>query len=251
MVDDAITSPENSCYWFKLATLFLFWLYYPRTSGALLIDEYWTQRFIAPYVRPLEKKMLQVIKNIYNTLVNASHLYMMWIFFLILPARFKRFVAVAVGTVYPFVASVGAISTEDFEDDSYWLTYWSCYGILFLLMNFFETWLGKLPGFYSLIIFSEAYLMLPMFGGADKIFRDILVPLCRLDEMLLLRDAYLVQKRVYDKLKPERASIVRSAISSFFTSSNVQTNEAGLISAYEKMSTSSASGEPTETTSLV
>ena len=134
-VDDVIASPEISCYWLKSATFFLFWLYYPRTSGALLIDERFTQRFIVPRVRPLEKKMFNFINNIVNTLVNAIHLYLLWIFFMFLPSGLKRLVAVAVGTVYPFVASVQAITTDEFEDDAYWLIYWSCYGILFLLMD--------------------------------------------------------------------------------------------------------------------
>ena len=100
---------------------------------------------------------------------------------------------------------------------------------------FSETWLGRIPGFYSLVIFSEVYLMLPMFGGADKVFRNILVPLSGLEEMLLLRDAYLVRKRIYAKLKPERVSIVRSAISRFFTSSEVHTDKEGLILAYNEI----------------
>ena len=49
-----------------------------------------------------------------------------------------------------------------------------------------ESWMGWIPGFYSLIIFSSIYLMLPMFQGADKVFRKILVPLAGLDEMLML-----------------------------------------------------------------
>jgi hypothetical protein len=53
-----------------------------------------------------------------------------------LPNGIKRIVAVAAGTVYPFFSSVHAITTEEFEDDAYWLTYWSCYGILFMGMDF-------------------------------------------------------------------------------------------------------------------
>ena len=80
-------------------------------------------------------------------------------------------VAILVGTVYPFVCSVTAAATEEIDDDTYWLTYWAVYGCLFLIMDFLETWIGWIPGFYTLIIFSTVYLMLPMFRGADKVFR--------------------------------------------------------------------------------
>ena len=103
-----------------------------------------------------------------------------------------------IGTVYPFVCSVTATATEEIEDDTYWLTYWAgmylqrqhpdskmhcyltsilAYGVLFLIMDTLETFVGWLPGFYSLVIFTTVYLMLPMFRGADKVFRKILVPL--------------------------------------------------------------------------
>ena len=131
-------------------------------------------------------------------LTNAAHLYFVWIIFMFLPVGVKRTCAIAIGTVYPFVCSVTATATEEIEDDTYWLTYWAgmylqrqhpdskmhcyltsilAYGVLFLIMDTLETFVGWLPGFYSLIIFTTVYLMLPMFRGADKVFRKILVPL--------------------------------------------------------------------------
>ena len=71
-----------------------------------------------------------------------------------LPAGLKRIIAILIGTVYPWVSSVTAAATDEVEDDTYWLTYWSCYGVLFLLMEVLETYLGWLPGFYTLIIFT-------------------------------------------------------------------------------------------------
>jgi hypothetical protein len=65
----------------------------------------------------------------------------------------------------------------------YWLTYWAVYGCLFVIMDLSEKVLGRIPGFYTLIIFSTIYLMLPMFRGADKVFRKILVPLAGLQEV--------------------------------------------------------------------
>jgi hypothetical protein len=50
-------------------------------------------------------------------------------------------------------------------------------------MDLSEKVLGRIPGFYTLIIFATIYLMLPMFRGADKVFRKILVPLAGLQEV--------------------------------------------------------------------
>lgn len=58
--------------------------------------------------------------------------------------------------------------------------------------------------------------MLPMMGGADKVFRKILVPLAGLKEMLLLRDAISVKKTMLRDLDPERARAVRKAIAKFY-----------------------------------
>ena len=45
------------------------------------------------------------------------------------------------------------------------------------MMDTLETFVGWVPGFYTLAIFTTVCLMLPMFRGADKVFRKILVPL--------------------------------------------------------------------------
>lgn len=134
-VDNILPSPEADVYWYKVITFFYFWLYYPRTNGSLLIDESITQKYLAPKMRPFQAKMTNAISDILQLSVNVTHLYLVWIFFLFLPAGLKRIVAIAVGSVYPFFSSVNAITTEEFEDDAYWLTYWACYGILFILMD--------------------------------------------------------------------------------------------------------------------
>lgn len=123
-------------YWYKIGTFFIFWLYFPPTQGSLLIDEKFTQKYLAPRIRPLVATLDTFIDNLLKIFTNVTHLYLVCFFFLLLPEGLKRLVAVAVGTVYPFVSSVNAIATEEFEDDAYWLTYWSCYGILFMAMNF-------------------------------------------------------------------------------------------------------------------
>lgn len=109
--------------------------------------------------------MNNVISGLVMTVVNASHLWFLWIFFVVLPKGLKRFVTIGIGTVFPLMASVTAVSTDDKADDTFWLTYWSCYGLLFLAMDVTETWLGAIWGFYTIVICSTVYLMLPMTQG--------------------------------------------------------------------------------------
>lgn len=154
---------ENSAvYWYEVSAFFFVWLYYPLTNGAFLVYEHVTKPYIGPRVKPLATKMTNALTALYQTFMNAAHLWVVWIIFMFLPAGLKRIVAVAVGTVYPEVSSIVAASTEEVADDTYWLTYWSVYGCLFLIMEVLETFMGWIPGFYTLIILSTVYLMLPM-----------------------------------------------------------------------------------------
>ena len=65
------------------------------------------------------------------------------------------------------------------EHPQYWLTYWSCFGILFLITDFIENFIGFIPGFYTLTIAATVYLMLPLFRGADTVSRRLLISCCR------------------------------------------------------------------------
>ena len=169
-VDD-LMSDTTVVYWYG-ATFFVYiWLFYPKTDGAALIYETITFPFIAPKVRPLADKMSNMLTYFYQTMVNAVHLWIIWIIFMFLPAGLKRLIAVLVGTVYPLISSITAASTEEVEDDTYWLTYWSVYGCLFLIMELLETWIGWVPGFYTLVILAEIYLMLPMMQVSKKCMR--------------------------------------------------------------------------------
>jgi len=256
-VDNAVDNDEFDVMWYKITTFIYFWLYFPRTSGAVIIDERLTQKYLAPSLAPMANSMSKMLDAIVKSFVNAVHLYIIWIFFMFLPRGLKRMAAVAVGTIYPFAGSVTAISTEEFEDDAFWLTYWSCYGILFIAMDFLEKWLGWIPGFYTVIILSEVYLMLPMFGGAEKIFRKILVPVFGLTELLMVRDAFLVKKNLLRDLPPERAHLVRKTIADFFTEEAQDKNkESDMLAALGFVKPKSAKKkdddkEASETTNLV
>lgn len=124
---------------------------------------------------------------------------------------------------------------------------------LFRLHTSRETWLGWIPGFYTLVILAEAYLMLPMFGGADKVFRKVLVPLFGLQEILMVRDAFLVKKHLVKDLPPERAAVVRKTIANFFSEDEKHNNaESDLQSHFGFLKrTKKKEEQPTETSSLV
>jgi hypothetical protein len=79
-----------------------------------------------------------------------------------------------------------------------------------------ENFLGFIPGFYTLAIAATIYLMLPLFRGADTVFRSILVPLAGLQELLVRRDAEEVKRKALADIPPERRSIVMKAIAESF-----------------------------------
>mmetsp|Transcript_13252 Transcript_13252/g.32343 ORF Transcript_13252/g.32343 Transcript_13252/m.32343 type:complete len:439 (-) Transcript_13252:87-1403(-) len=217
------TSSGNSdavVYWYEAMFTMFLWLYFPFTNGATLIYENITKPLLTPIATSASRQMNNYIVAIYHGMVNAAHLWVLWFVFMFLPSGLKRVVAIGIGTIYPFTASVAAAATPEVDDDTYWLTYWSCYGCLFLIMDILEVWLGWIPGFYTLVIFATVYLMLPMFEGADKIFRKILVPLAGLQELLMLRDAIQIKKSMLKDLDPERQRVVRKAIAKFFADNN-------------------------------
>lgn len=134
-VDDVIHSYKNEEIWYEVMTFLFFWMYFPKTKGAQVIFEGVIEPYLGPYLQPIKDKISNVAVYVYQTLINAVHLWILWVVFLILPSGLKRFVSIAVGTVFPFVSSVIAVSTEEKDDDTYWLTYWACYGCLFLAMD--------------------------------------------------------------------------------------------------------------------
>lgn len=117
-VDDVIDAEKANDVWLG-SLLFLFlWLYFPLTCGAKLVYEKVTEPILGPRLKPMHAHMNNFILATYQMLANATHLYAVWIVFMFLPAGLKRIVAIAIGTVYPFVSSVTAAATEDVEDDT-------------------------------------------------------------------------------------------------------------------------------------
>ena len=120
------------------------------------------------------------------------------------------------------MASTVVVATEDEVEETFWLTYWSCFGILFLVMDWAEELLGSIPGFYSLCLVATVYLMLPLFRGADEVFRNILVPIAGQRDQLLIRDAHILHKEMVRQVPAERIDSVRAATIAAFMSTALQ-----------------------------
>jgi hypothetical protein len=195
--------PQGGEHWYEFEFFFTLWLLLPFTDGASLIYHTFTEPYIAPTCQGLKKKCEGYMTMIL-AVVNSSYMYLLWFTFMSLPEEARRFVAVAVGTIYPMIASTVALTTNTGDkagfDDTYWLTYWACFSILFLAMDYLENFVGSIPGFYSLILMATVYLFLPMFNGAEAVFRNVLVPLSGQYENMLLHDAYLVRLGMEKKI---------------------------------------------------
>ena len=58
--------------------------------------------------------------------------------------------------------------------------------------------------------------MLPLFRGADQVFRGILVPFAGLEEELLRRDAEELKRVALATLSPERKKLLMKSIAASF-----------------------------------
>jgi hypothetical protein len=216
-VDDAIDDEYAKGVWLGSLLFTFFWLYFPLTCGALLVYDGITEPFLGPRVQHVQNEITTFILYA-QSVANALHIYLVWLFFMILPTESKRVVAITIGTVYPVLSSITATAGNRIEDITYWLTYWAAYGCLFVIMDLIEHWIGQSTMLYTFVILITVYLMLPMFRGAEKVFRNILVPLAGLKEMLMLRDAYQIKKQMLKDLDPERAKLVGKSIAYIFGS---------------------------------
>lgn len=181
------------------------WLILPFTDGAAVFYEMVTKPYIVPIVAPIAKAAEGWLTTLALTIVNASHAWFVAFFFMALPTVLKRFAVIATGTAYPVAATIVVIATEnDGIADDKWLTYWSCFSLLYLGMLSAERYIGKVPGLYTLCLACVLYLMLPIFEGSDAVFRSILVPLFRQREALLLKDAAKLARNMVLQLPADR-----------------------------------------------
>ncbi len=109
-----------------------------------------------------------------------------------------------------------AASTGDTIAEDKWLTYWSCFSVVTLVMTLVERTAGAPLGLYTACLGITLYLMLPMFNGADVVFRNVLVPLAGQREALLLKDAKMLAKNMVKQLPASRHGEAGEAIAEAF-----------------------------------
>ena len=83
-------------------------------------------------------------------------------------------------------------------------------------MTLVERTAGSPLGLYTACLASTLYLMLPMFNGADVIFRNVLVPIAGQREALLLKDAKTLAKSMIKQLPASRHGEAGEAIAEAF-----------------------------------
>ncbi|KAI2492696.1 hypothetical protein MHU86_21844 [Fragilaria crotonensis] len=206
-------------HWYEIEFFVTLWFVLPWTDGSCLLYDQVTVPFLAPTYRKLKVLMDGRIQMLL-VIVNSWYLWVLWITFMTLPEEARRFVTVAAGTVYPVIASTVCItnssSSKPDHEETFWLTYWCCFSILFIIMDYLETFIGSIPGFYSICLCATVYLFLPMFRGAESVFRNVLVPLTGQYENMLLRDALLVRREMERCVKKGRIRDLRAKVAEMF-----------------------------------
>eukprot|EP00543_Licmophora_paradoxa_P007492 CAMPEP_0202449048 /NCGR_PEP_ID=MMETSP1360-20130828/7823_1 /ASSEMBLY_ACC=CAM_ASM_000848 /TAXON_ID=515479 /ORGANISM="Licmophora paradoxa, Strain CCMP2313" /LENGTH=359 /DNA_ID=CAMNT_0049066859 /DNA_START=32 /DNA_END=1111 /DNA_ORIENTATION=+ len=186
--------PFAADHWYQFEFFTTLWFLLPWTDGSTLLYDVVTEPFLSPVLTRIKKAMDGKIEMLL-AVVNSGYMWILWSTFLTLPEEARRFVVIAVGTVYPIIASTVSIAAKT-EEETFWLTYWSTFSVLFILMDYLETWVGSIRGFYSICLCATVYLFLPMFRGADVVFRRVLVPVTGQYENMLIRDTELVRRQM-------------------------------------------------------
>jgi len=225
-------------HWNMFEFFFYLWLILPWTDGASIFFDFIMAPLVAPLIQPIVAKMDGFINKLIAAAMNAAHLSVVWIVFEFLDPSLKRVIWIALATIFPLLSSTVSVTTLEGGDDTYWLTYWSCFGILFLITDFIENFIGFIPGFYTLTIAATVYLMLPLFRGADTVFRSVLVPLAGLQELLARRDAEVVRRQVIADVPPERRALVMKAIAKSFENGGEKTPRAATKEGYQSIDNS-------------
>ena len=225
--------PQGGEHWYEFEFWMTLWMLLPLTDGATLIYDKFTEPVLTPVCLRISHYCQGWIQFLALTAVNCSYIWWTWFIFVSMPEETRRFAVVAVGTIYPLASSTVAIATQNETKGSsitsrlyqketestnitLWLTYWSCWSILFVLMDYAENFVGHIRGFYSLILVTTVYLFLPMLQGADTVFRTILVPLSGQYENLLLLDAYKMRQQIESSIpEKHRANVLRKAATVF------------------------------------
>lgn len=139
--------PQLAEHWHEFEFFTILWMLLPFTDGSTLLFNK-----LRPFLTPIAESMKKRAENklsIFFFVINSGYLWMVWVTFLTLDDEARRFIVIAVGTLYPIACSTIACTSNDppgRRDDSFWLTYWVCFSCLFLMMDYLETFVGSIRG---------------------------------------------------------------------------------------------------------
>lgn len=204
-------------YWHTFEVLAVLWLVLPLTDGATLIYNTVAQPYLLPLVKPIKSYCDGWIATLALTTINASYIWWFSFIFMSLPVMIKRYAVMGVGSIFPVVSTLMALGADkNAKEVMRWLTYWPCFGLLFLIMIGVEKFIGSFKGLYVVCLAATMYLMLPMFDGSTMIFRNVLVPILGQQELLLLRDAHGLAAQLFKQLPQHRQEGARQAAAKAF-----------------------------------
>lgn len=158
--------PSIAENWYQIEFFTLLWFLLPWTDGSSLMFDKITKPCLGDVAKSMKQKMDGKITYLL-VIINSSYLWFAWFTFMNLDEEAKRFIVIAIGTVYPICATAVVCvtrgdSSDDKRDPTFWLCYWSCFSILFIAMDYLENFIGTIRGFYSICLCMTIYLFLPM-----------------------------------------------------------------------------------------
>lgn len=131
-------SPFLHQHWLPVHFYALLWLILPMTDGAAVVFEFVTKPYIVPIVKPIKEKFEGWLTTLALTLVNASYMWWFGMIFMALPVFLKRLAVIGTGTIFPMLGTIVAVAAPADKTNMRWLTYWSCFSLLFLVMSSIE-----------------------------------------------------------------------------------------------------------------
>lgn len=140
-------------YWHTFEVLAILWLVLPLTDGSTLIYKTVAQPYLLPWVAPMIKNTADSwIAGLALTTINASYLWWFSVIFMQLPIAIQRYAVIGVGSILPVASTIMALASTADNSEMRWLTYWPCFGLLFIIMIGVEKFVGRYVWWWLLFV---------------------------------------------------------------------------------------------------